>query len=179
MNRQHWNNMQLITLNKGQPNIAYINAQTWMMWVFSLCPATGSLLVQTGYIQKLFKEEVGGLSRYSIVGDAWENLEDPTDRKDDQLVSIFKRVDRQDLRQLPRDLASLHSRESILSHTTQETIKTHTYIYIYIYGSKRLQGNYEAVAKAILEAVCKIKTEEGNTSITPLLTCRYPLTGNV
>ena len=64
-------------------------------------------------------------------------------------------------------------------------IHTHTHIYIYVFIllwiGRRIQSNNKAMVKAtLLEQIdSKIKTGEGSSSITILLTCINLLTGKV
>ena len=53
-----------------------------------------------------------------IIKDAWKNLKVSLDRKDAEVVTIFKKGDR--LQQLPRDLASLYTKENVHSHTANK-----------------------------------------------------------
>ena len=84
------------TTIKGQPNNGCV--KTWRKWV-RLCFATKS---QTDYIQKLLREDLGGLSStLHYLKRCKENLEVPTNWKNAHLVTIFKCWGQTRLQQLP------------------------------------------------------------------------------
>ena len=91
MNRLQWNNMQLTSLNKGQPNTECVNAQIWISKVISMLrdgksPDADELhpeVIKRGNMRLV---EV----LYIIIKDAPENIEVSADWKYVQLVTIFK-----------------------------------------------------------------------------------------
>ena len=81
--------MHLTTLNKG-----CVSIQTWMKWVrLFLYSTMESLPAQTEVIKREYRRLIKVSS--TIIKDAWENLEVLVDWKDVQLVTIFKKRDRQ------------------------------------------------------------------------------------